>query len=66
MPDLREIGLDPAVQGVPVKKKRSVLHFRAPNQKKTHIVDPTFKVLLPPPVFLRLINEDYFTNTYNI
>ena len=24
MPELREIGLDPAVQGVPVKKKRSV------------------------------------------
>ena len=23
MPELREIGLDPAVQGVPVKKKRS-------------------------------------------
>ena len=24
MPELREIGLDPAVQGVPVKKKLSV------------------------------------------
>ena len=24
MPELREIGLDPAVQGVPVKKKPSV------------------------------------------
>ena len=27
MPELWEIGLDPAVQGVPVKKKRSVLSF---------------------------------------
>ena len=27
MPEFREIGLDPAVQGVPVKKKRSVHHF---------------------------------------
>ena len=26
MPELREIGLDPAVQGVPVKKKLSVLN----------------------------------------
>ena len=26
MPELREIGLDPAVQGVPVKKKQSVLN----------------------------------------
>ena len=25
MPELREIGLDPAVQGVPVKKKPSVI-----------------------------------------
>ena len=25
MPELREIGLDPAVQGVPVKKKLSVV-----------------------------------------
>ena len=25
MPELREIGLDPAVQGVPVKKKTSVV-----------------------------------------
>ena len=28
MPELREIGLDPAVQGVPVKKKPSVLRNR--------------------------------------
>ena len=27
MPELREIGLDPAVQGVPVKKKPSVRHL---------------------------------------
>ena len=29
MPELREIGLDPAVQGVPVKKKLSVMSLEA-------------------------------------
>ena len=33
MPDLRQIGLDPAVQGVPVKKKLSVTGKRFEVQK---------------------------------
>ena len=40
MPELREIGLDPAVQGVPVKKKLSV-----------HSTEHTIHMLLLPTIY---------------
>ena len=37
MPELQEIGLDPAVQGVPVKKKLSVYLARIDGSRKNQL-----------------------------